>query len=319
MDDSNWLPRTRIHLTYQNSTPRVNIKDQSTIMQTVIRRAVDLGELYLVLGTPDSEKLTPDDASGMNTPFSVSGLHSIAITALIASAQEQGCDEEQDVVDRLSEGSERYYIKPLRTHVFQRLSLARTQILGRIASALPPVIKVDKKDKVFIGLLLTKSSYIFPLKEGSKDKFVNTKAYQSDIIQMSLKIGFGSLTGVHLPKLYISSNESPQERELPPFMIAVAATTAYAVLQHLLYDSAGNVAEFSTATLQSVFQAHMVRLLEWKRRHPRLFHKYAHQQYKLVIGVGAGVAGDQTTKEIIDEMDWDNMVDSEEEVAGAPA
>ena len=31
-------------------------------------------------------------------------------------------------------------------------------------------------------------------------------------------------------------------------------------------------------------------------------------------GIGAGVIGDQTTDEIINEVDWDNMVDSEEEI-----
>ncbi len=34
-------------------------------------------------------------------------------------------------------------------------------------------------------------------------------------------------------------------------------------------------------------------------------------------GIGAGVVGDQTTDEIINEVDWDNMVDSEEEINSA--
>lgn len=32
-------------------------------------------------------------------------------------------------------------------------------------------------------------------------------------------------------------------------------------------------------------------------------------------GIGAGVVGDQTTDEIINEVDWDNMVDLDEDNA----
>ncbi len=34
-------------------------------------------------------------------------------------------------------------------------------------------------------------------------------------------------------------------------------------------------------------------------------------------GIGAGVVGDQTTDDIVNEIDWDNMVDSEEDNAVA--
>ena len=37
----------------------------------------------------------------------------------------------------------------------------------------------------------------------------------------------------------------------------------------------------------------------------------------LFSGIGAGVVGDQTTDEIINEVDWDNMVDSDEDNAVA--
>ncbi|KAF8197082.1 hypothetical protein BJ912DRAFT_1056162 [Pholiota molesta] len=317
-DDSDWMSRTKIQLSYQNSTPRVNLKDQSGIMQAVIRRALDLGEVYLVLGTPDAHDLSPEGAATMNTPFSIAGLHSLAITALVSAAQEHGYNKERDIAERLTEGSERYYIKPLRTHVFQRLSLARSHILSKITTALPSVIKVDKTSKVILGRLLTKSSYIFPLKEGSQDKFVTTKAYQSDIIVESLKIGFGRLENIRVPKLYASSHKDfEQEREIPPYMVALAATTAHGILQHLLYDGTGDLTDFSTPALQSIFQAHMVRLLEWKRRRAQLFHKYMHQQYKTVIGIGSRIVGDQTTDDIINEVDWDNMMDSDDAPPGA--
>ncbi len=40
-------------------------------------------------------------------------------------------------------------------------------------------------------------------------------------------------------------------------------------------------------------------------------------RFASLSGIGAGVVGDQTTDEIINEVDWDNMVDSEEDINSA--
>ena len=116
-DDFKWLPHTKIELTYQGATPRVNLKPQSKDIKALICRAVDLGEIYIFLGPPEDDDIQVDDTPSMHTPFSVSGLHRIAFQALVAAAQQLGLDEEKDVVDRLYNGSENLYVKPLRTHV----------------------------------------------------------------------------------------------------------------------------------------------------------------------------------------------------------
>ena len=129
---------------------------------------------------------------------------------------------------------------------------------------------------------------------------MTAKMYQSEIVLESLKIGFAALDSIHLAKLYSCPDLNfEQEREIPAHMVSMAATTVcslillsivltgapkdYATLQHLLHDGSGSVSDFSTPTLNSVFQAHMVRLLEWRRRRPRLYHKYMYQQYKVVM------------------------------------
>ena len=116
-DDFEWLPQTKIELTYQGATPRVNLKPQSKDIKALIRCAVDLGEIYIFLGPPEDDDIQVDDTPSMHTPFSVSGLHRIAFQALVAAAQQLGLDKEKDVVDRLYNGSENFYVKPLRTHV----------------------------------------------------------------------------------------------------------------------------------------------------------------------------------------------------------
>lgn len=116
-----WLPHSNIILSDQSQTARVNMKDQSTAIRAVLRRAMDLGEVYIVLGVPTDKKagfLTADEAAAMHTPFSAIGMHFLALTALVHSAEEFGYAEEHgDIGHRLAEGSERRYIKPLRTHV----------------------------------------------------------------------------------------------------------------------------------------------------------------------------------------------------------
>lgn len=50
--------------------------------------------------------------------------------------------------------------------------------------------------------------------------------YQSEIVLESLKIGFGGLDSIHIPKLYGCPHpDFPQERELPPEIISLVATT----------------------------------------------------------------------------------------------
>ena len=123
------------------------------------------------------------------------------------------------------------------------------------------------------------------------------------MILESLKIGFNSLDAIRSAGLYLCPNvDFSQEREIPPQMVAVAATTVcfssfgwitvlmtpffrkvYAILQNLLYDGSGCVTDFATPILQSIYQAHMLRLLEWRRRAPRLYHKHMHMQYKTIM------------------------------------
>jgi hypothetical protein len=113
--ERDWLKRTEIILS--GSTPRVNIKPQSKYIQALIYCAVDLGERYIFLGPPEDEEITTDDVGNMTTPFSVTGLHSIAFSALLSAAQQLVYTDENDVYDRLTNGSEELYIKPLRYHV----------------------------------------------------------------------------------------------------------------------------------------------------------------------------------------------------------
>ena len=114
-NEGDWLPRTAIKLS--GTTPCINIKPQYKYIQALIHRAVDLGERYIFLGPPEDDAIAIGDVPNMTTPFSVTGLHSIAFSGLLNAAQQLGYTEEGDIYDRLNNGSEESYVKPLRYHV----------------------------------------------------------------------------------------------------------------------------------------------------------------------------------------------------------
>ena len=151
-----WLPQTDIELAFSGSTARVNLKPQSKHIQVLICRAVNLGERYIFLGPPGDDEIAIGEVPDMTTPFSVTGLHSIAFLALVAAAQQLDYTEDGDIYDRLWTGSEESYVKPLRSHVcgvmivlmllnyfFHRLGLAQGEALMKISAALPSVIKLE--------------------------------------------------------------------------------------------------------------------------------------------------------------------------------
>jgi hypothetical protein len=113
--ERDWLPRTEI--TILSGSTRVNIKPQSKHIQALIHRAVNLGERYIFLGPPEDDEIAIGDVPNMTTPFSVTGLHSIAFSALLSAAEQLGYTDEDDIYDRLNDGSEESYIKPLCYHV----------------------------------------------------------------------------------------------------------------------------------------------------------------------------------------------------------
>ena len=136
--------------------------------------------------------------------------------------------------------------------------------------------------------------------------YATNKPYQNNIVLESLKIAFGSMMNIRDTKHYgYSHKDYCKEREVPAYMVAVAATAVgffsrvsflfyivwssfqdYATLQHILYDSNGNV-ELSTPVLESVFRGPMIRLLGWQGKKLAIYHKFTHRLYKDIMWVFA--------------------------------
>jgi len=106
---------------------------------------------------------------------------------------------------------------------------------------LPSVLKLDKGNKVFISRLLHNNNYIYPEKPNTEvrnihdlwhiswdltwQEYATNKPYQNNIVLESLKIAFGSMMNIRDPKHYgYSHKDYCKEREVPAYMVAVAAT-----------------------------------------------------------------------------------------------
>lgn len=133
--------------------------------------------------------------------------------------------------------------------------------------------------------------------------FARSELFKSEIIIESLKIAFGSMEVIRDAKYYGYSNEDHNdEREIPPYMVAFAATAVsfilfysyssfthfwlqdYAILQNLIYDTNTTRAiEFSTPVFEDIFRGHMVRLLEWRNKKPAVYRRFMHRQFKDIM------------------------------------
>ena len=113
-DEGEWLLHTAIKLS--GTTLHINIKPQSKYIQALIHCAIDLGERYIFLGPPENDGIIISDVPNMTTPFSMTGLHSIAFLGLLNTAQQLGYTDEGDVYDCLKNESEESYVKPLHYH-----------------------------------------------------------------------------------------------------------------------------------------------------------------------------------------------------------
>ena len=121
-ESSPWLLRSDLVLTMYGSSVRVNLKAQSAEIKAVIRRAIDIADLYIIFGAPAEKLLNEDTVLKIRTPFTASGLHYLVHLALIDAADELGYNKDRDIVERLEEGSLEHYVKPLRGHVFYFIS-----------------------------------------------------------------------------------------------------------------------------------------------------------------------------------------------------
>ena len=95
----------------------MNLKQQSAEIKAVLRRGIDIADLYIVFGAPSDRLPDRDTLAAMKTPFTTSGLHYLVHQALIDAADELGYNSKGDIVKRLQTGSLEDYIKPLRAHV----------------------------------------------------------------------------------------------------------------------------------------------------------------------------------------------------------
>ncbi|KAF8964877.1 hypothetical protein BDZ97DRAFT_1918582 [Flammula alnicola] len=196
--------------------------------------------------------------------------------------------------------------------VYHRLSLSLSETREKIWAGVPTILKtslsVDINDKTAIARLIDKCNYIYPSKDGN---FVYHKPFQGDFVRECISMGFFGSGGISPPfsRMFSSSSpEHPTELEIPAYMVAVAATGGHATLQSLLL---GGDVDFADSTFENTFRAHMTLLVQLRTRKLLVYHKVMHQLYKSITGTNVGIGGNQTAEDILQNVDWEKMVDSD--------
>lgn len=100
-----WLDRTEIVIHLDGKTPTVQVKEQSSVIATVLRLSFEIGKVKMA-------------CDGQYSPMAIGGLEKIAADALVAAADELKYDGEDDIADCLEHKEELdTYLTPMRNCV----------------------------------------------------------------------------------------------------------------------------------------------------------------------------------------------------------
>ncbi|KAH7903175.1 hypothetical protein BJ138DRAFT_1196197, partial [Hygrophoropsis aurantiaca] len=223
-----WLSRTNLELTFRGSTAEIAIKRQAPEMQDVIRGSFNLGMIAIAFGNQADLDISPTAAATMVTPMSATGMEKISHTALIQSAEAAGYDGENDIAHRLEEGSVSRFIKPVVDYTAHRLGLYQTAIKKAIVLVTPRILNLATNSPTHNATLVETNNFIYPW---SPEKgFDRSKPYHSEVIKEAIRCAFftqSQYTGIGLQctdRFGSSSTVATQELEIPPAMVAMAAT-----------------------------------------------------------------------------------------------
>ncbi|KAL7281043.1 hypothetical protein ACG7TL_004345 [Trametes sanguinea] len=304
-----WLSRTDISTGLKRvsrNTWTVNISSVREPMSSVMRRAIYLAELYFVFGLPGDAN---DAATPPYTAFQVNGPSQLAIDALIDAAVELGYDEEFDVAHRLEDGSESRYINPLCNYVASRLRTYRGHLKDAAASVVPIALRFTSTPLSDLQVLAADDNFLYP--RTTSGSFDYTRPFGCDVLCEVLRAAFFTQKQYHDLGLrafdrFTSSNaNAPDELEIPPTMLALAATALEAVLADRVNQMTG---DFATS-MNSPYLEHLATAIDYRTKKPGPYHELTHRLYRLVSeGHSSATHARQGTRGRA-RVDWDNIAD----------
>ncbi|KAI1782344.1 hypothetical protein LXA43DRAFT_1068902 [Ganoderma leucocontextum] len=292
-----WLPCTNISDVLSTASGK-SWKIGKTGLRSEMSGVVDEG-IRLATIALQFESYDIDTESMQYTPFGVQGLEQYALDPLISAAENLKYDGENDITHQLEAGSSTEYIDPLCAYVAKRLRSYRLTIKAAALQTIP--------------MLLERSNFIFP--RTAQGDFNRAKPFSGDGFAEVIKVAFYTqqqyhdigLKTVHL--LRSTSPHAPHELEIPPTMLALAATAIEAVITDRVNHT---TSDFTGQGLHQSFMAHLQDILDFCTNRPAAYHALMHGTAIAVMdgtvhtqSIGGGHQGHS-------RIDWDSIVEPTE-------
>ncbi|KAI1782496.1 hypothetical protein LXA43DRAFT_1103932 [Ganoderma leucocontextum] len=303
-----WLTRTDISEALTPASGKSWKLSKSRLrseMSRVLDEGIRLAVIALQVGKYD---INMDDIN--YTPFGVQGLEQYALDALISAAESLEYDGENDIAHRLEAGSSPKYIDPLCAYVAKRLRSYRLSVKAAALQTIPMVLKFSTIGDEAIQQLLELANFIYPRTD--QGGFNRAKPYSGDGFREVIKAAFytsqqyhdAGLKNMHL--LHSTYDRAPDETEIPPTMLALAATAIEAVLDDRVNHT---TSDFAGEALHQTFQSHLQDILDIRKNRPTVYHNLMHE---IAVAVTDGMSRTQSAggrHQRRSRIDWDSIVE----------
>ncbi|KAI1782102.1 hypothetical protein LXA43DRAFT_1104765 [Ganoderma leucocontextum] len=304
-----WLTRTDISEALTPASGKSWKLSKSRLrpeMSRVLDEGIRLAVIALQVGKYD---INMDDVN--YTPFGVQGLEQYALDALISAAEALEYDGENDIAHRLEAGSSPEYIDPLCAYVAKRLRSYRLSVKAAALQTIPMVLKFSTIGDQAIRQLLELANFIYPRTD--QGGFNRAKPYSGDGFREVIKAAFytsqqyhdAGLKNMHLLRSTYD-RAGPDETEIPPTMLALAATAIEAVLDDRVNHT---TSDFAGEALHQTFQSHLQDILDIRKNRPTVYHNLMHE---IAVAVTDGTSRTQSAAgrhQRRSRIDWDSIVE----------
>ncbi|KAH7908387.1 hypothetical protein BJ138DRAFT_1157814, partial [Hygrophoropsis aurantiaca] len=257
-----------------NDDGKVNLNTQTPHIQSMLRETISELHKHILFENAhpsyqDKPKITAD-------------------LLLFATQKNSACT---DVRKRLKKDSK--YVRALAAVPEGRVSTFRGAFLTAAMKHVMPSygLRSGPELKKAVAALLENDTYIYPVDE--KGQPILSKPLQHDaIVEVIKEVCFENDTcpGVKFHSQFASTLEDrPDERELPPPIIALAATAVHAALLHLTQPPTPTGAKAAKPDINSyfyagIYAAHTEILTELFRQSERKYHVMMFQYYRDTYG-----------------------------------
>ncbi|KAF9014621.1 hypothetical protein BDZ89DRAFT_444564 [Hymenopellis radicata] len=292
-----WIAHTKLELRETGThSELVGKKLQSPQVQSVINTAGLMCQRHILFQTNPN-------------PFQATGPNEIVSKALFAVCKRLDFMELGDIYDRLERDNPKLYFNPLRAHCVAAFTSFRLAFKkdGRTIIHSMLGFNATAESTLNAARVAARFEYMFPT--GPAGKLVLKpeglytpavfKEYISKVLFAPKSTSYKCITHFHRC-LLSTSEDAPDELELPPSMVALAGAVIHNVI---LEHARGGSVDFCGVEMAGVYQKHLDTLEKLFESKPVVYHTLMHSFYTAAMGADS-VSSGQTQTELLDAISW---------------